>query len=223
MQARIAGFSPSTIGAGLAEIGFTFESFTSSSSTLRCSCGGDSLACVMMQFSHVLGWRRSTWSFYYVCALADRQTNSVTLSFIGFRAEYAPNVATASSLWNSKAPRPMSTGKPSTRNATSRKTVDRTPRHRTRIPQKIDEITSIEMARKARIDLRLFSQVLRDENFDWQRHYRWTVEIGSAEHKAMHRVLNLIQRGAGASTGRARMAHEKPMRLQVDRYALSPR
>ena len=78
----------------------------------------------------------------------------------------------------------------------SRKTVDRTPRHRPRIPQKIDKITSIEMARKARIDLRLFSQVLRDENFDWhKRHYRWTVEIGSAEHKAMHRVLNLISKG----------------------------
>ena len=84
--ARIAGF-PSTIGAGFAEIGFIFESFTSSSSTLRCSCGGGRLACVMMQFSHVLRWRRSIWSFYYVCALADRQTNSVTLSFIGFRAE----------------------------------------------------------------------------------------------------------------------------------------
>lgn len=106
------------------------------------------------------------------------------------------NAATVSSLWNSKAPRPMSTGKPSTRNATSRKTVDRTPRHRTRIPQKIDKITAIEMARKARIDARLFSQVLRDENFDWhKRHDRWTVEIGSAEHKAMQPVLNLISKG----------------------------
>jgi hypothetical protein len=34
--ARIAGFA-SSIGAGFAEIGFIFESFTSSSSTLRCS------------------------------------------------------------------------------------------------------------------------------------------------------------------------------------------
>jgi hypothetical protein len=74
--------------------------------------------------------------------------------------------------------------------------VDRTPRHRTRIPQKIDKITAIETARKARIDARLFSQVLRDENFDWhKRHDRWTVEIGSAEHKAMQPVLNLISKG----------------------------
>ncbi len=36
--ARIADI-PWTIGAGFAEIGFTFESLTSSSSTLRCSCG----------------------------------------------------------------------------------------------------------------------------------------------------------------------------------------
>jgi len=36
--ARIAG-PPCTMWAGLAEIGFTFESLASSSSTLRCSCG----------------------------------------------------------------------------------------------------------------------------------------------------------------------------------------
>ena len=35
---RTAG-SPRTIGAGSAEIGFVFESFTSNSSILRCSCG----------------------------------------------------------------------------------------------------------------------------------------------------------------------------------------
>src|SRR5271169_3478554 len=57
--ARIAGF-PSTIGAGLAEIGFIFESFTSSSSTLRCSCGWGRLVSVMMQFSHAVGQRRRT-------------------------------------------------------------------------------------------------------------------------------------------------------------------
>jgi hypothetical protein len=74
---------------------------------------------------------------------------------------------------------------------------DRTPRRRTHIPQKIDEITAIEMARKARIDPRVFSQVLRDENFDWhKRHGRWTVEMCSAEHKALHRVLSLISKGA---------------------------
>jgi hypothetical protein len=62
--------------------------------------------------------------------------------------------------------------------------------------QRIDKITAIEMARKALIDPRLFSQVLRYENFDsHKRHDRWTVEIGGAEHKAMHRVLNLISKG----------------------------
>jgi hypothetical protein len=44
-----------TIGAGLAEIGFIFESFTSSFSTLRCSCGWARLVCVMLQFSHAVG------------------------------------------------------------------------------------------------------------------------------------------------------------------------
>ena len=88
MQAARIADIPRTIGAGLAEIGFTFESFTSSASTLRCSCGWGRLVCVMMQFSHVLGWGRSISSFHYVCALADRQTNSVTLFFISFRAEY---------------------------------------------------------------------------------------------------------------------------------------
>jgi hypothetical protein len=101
---------------------------------------------------------------------------------------------------------------------------DRTPRRRTHIPQKIDEITAIEMARKARIDPRVFSQVLRDENFDWhKRHGRWTVEMCSAEHKALHRVLSLISKGALTDWLAARMAYEKPMPLQVDRSALSPR
>jgi hypothetical protein len=54
--ARIADI-PWTIGAGLAEIGFTLESFTSSSSTLRCSCGWGRLVCVMVQFSHIVGRR----------------------------------------------------------------------------------------------------------------------------------------------------------------------
>jgi len=49
--ARIAD-SPFTIGAGLAEIGCTFESLNSSASILRCSCGWGRLVCVMMRFSH---------------------------------------------------------------------------------------------------------------------------------------------------------------------------
>jgi hypothetical protein len=52
--ARIAGF-PGTIVVGFAEIGFIFESFMSSSSTLRCSCGWGRLVRFMMQFSHAVG------------------------------------------------------------------------------------------------------------------------------------------------------------------------
>ena len=52
VQARIAAFV-GTIGASLTEIGFTFDSFTSSASTLRCSCGWGRLVCVMMVLSHV--------------------------------------------------------------------------------------------------------------------------------------------------------------------------
>ena len=55
------------------------------------------------------------------------------------------------------------------------------------------KITATQMARKARIDPKLFCEVLRDENFDWhKRHDRWTVEIGSEEHKSMQRVLNMF-------------------------------
>jgi hypothetical protein len=68
--ARSAGF-PSTIGAGFAEIGFIFESFTSSSSILRCSCGWGRLVRVMMQFSHAAGQRRRTqtaaWQRVIIC------------------------------------------------------------------------------------------------------------------------------------------------------------
>ena len=49
------------------------------------------------------------------------------------------------------------------------------------------------MARKARIDPKLFREVLRDENFDWhKRHALWTVEIDSEEHKSMQRVLSMF-------------------------------
>lgn len=61
--ARIAGI-PWTIGAGLAEIGFTLESFTSSRSILRCSCGWGGLACIITRFSHSLGRRGSPHSKY---------------------------------------------------------------------------------------------------------------------------------------------------------------
>jgi hypothetical protein len=55
------------------------------------------------------------------------------------------------------------------------------------------KITAIEMARKAKIDPKQFLAVLRDENFDWhKRNGRWTVEIGSEEHRAMQRVLSMI-------------------------------
>jgi len=53
----------------------------------------------------------------------------------------------------------------------------------------------MEMARKARIDPNLFLAVLRDENFDWhKRNDRWTVKVGSEEHRAMQRVLNMISK-----------------------------
>ena len=55
------------------------------------------------------------------------------------------------------------------------------------------KITATQMARKARIDPRLFREVLYDENFDWhKRSDRWTVEIDSEEHRAMQRVLNMF-------------------------------
>ena len=58
---------------------------------------------------------------------------------------------------------------------------------------KMAKITAIEMARKAKINPRLFCEVLRDENFDWHKHKdRWTVEMGSEQHRAMQRVLRLI-------------------------------
>jgi hypothetical protein len=47
------------MGADFVSIGFIFESFTSSFSTLRCSCGWGRLVCVMAQFSHSVGRRRS--------------------------------------------------------------------------------------------------------------------------------------------------------------------
>jgi hypothetical protein len=57
--ARIAGF-PRTMGAGFAEIGFIFESLTSSSSTFRCSCGWGRLVRVMTPFSHAVRQRGRT-------------------------------------------------------------------------------------------------------------------------------------------------------------------
>jgi hypothetical protein len=48
---RIADI-PWTMGAGLAEIGFALESFTSSASILRCSCGWGRLIRVIGQLFH---------------------------------------------------------------------------------------------------------------------------------------------------------------------------
>jgi hypothetical protein len=54
--------------------------------------------------------------------------------------------------------------------------------------------TAKQMATAAQIDLKLFSEVLRDENFKWHRfNDRWTVEVGSEEHRAMERVLRKIK------------------------------
>jgi len=51
--ARMADCS-SPIGAGFAEIGFILESLRSSASTLRCSCRGGRLVCVI---THILSRR----------------------------------------------------------------------------------------------------------------------------------------------------------------------
>jgi hypothetical protein len=56
--AKIANF-PSAIGAGLAEMGFIFESFTSSFSTLRCSWGWGRLVTVMPLLSHMGCWQKA--------------------------------------------------------------------------------------------------------------------------------------------------------------------
>lgn len=61
LPARTADI-PRTIGAGLAEMGFTLESFTSSFSILRYSCGWGRLVCVMARFSHSVRRRRSPHS-----------------------------------------------------------------------------------------------------------------------------------------------------------------
>jgi hypothetical protein len=59
VQAARVADSPSTMGADFVQTGFIFESFTSSFSTLRCSCGWGRLVCVKAQFSHSVGRRRS--------------------------------------------------------------------------------------------------------------------------------------------------------------------
>jgi hypothetical protein len=57
------------------------------------------------------------------------------------------------------------------------------------------KITAREMAQIGQVSFKLFCQVLRDENFDWHRfNERWTVDVGSAEHRAMERVLQKIYR-----------------------------
>lgn len=56
------------------------------------------------------------------------------------------------------------------------------------------KITAIKMATAARINLKLFREVLCDENFEWHKlNDRWTVEVGSEEHRAMARVLRKIK------------------------------
>jgi hypothetical protein len=94
--ARIAGI-PWTIGAGLAEIGFTFESFTSSCSILRCSWGWGRLVCVMARFSHSVGRRRSphSESTIYEAWFVEILKQSMTLW--GWKKKGGHNAAL---LWN---------------------------------------------------------------------------------------------------------------------------
>jgi hypothetical protein len=57
------------------------------------------------------------------------------------------------------------------------------------------KITATKMATEARIDPKMFREVLCDENFEWHRfNDRWTVEVGSEEHLAMQRVLSKFTR-----------------------------
>ena len=51
--------------------------------------------------------------------------------------------------------------------------------------------TAVDMAKEAGIGPKRFRQALRDEHFRWHQHNnRWTVELGSNEHKAMLQVLD---------------------------------
>ncbi len=80
---------PNTIGAGLAEIGFICESFTSSSSTLRCSCGWGRLVWVMTQFSHVMG-RMSTSSAPFAGMICGNIETFGYYLWVGLAAKYEP-------------------------------------------------------------------------------------------------------------------------------------
>jgi hypothetical protein len=56
-------------------------------------------------------------------------------------------------------------------------------------------ITATKIATEARIDPKVFRELLCNENFEWPRFNDcWTVEAGSEEHRAMERVLNKITR-----------------------------
>ena len=51
-------------------------------------------------------------------------------------------------------------------------------------------IAAEEMAKKAGVNPQTLRQALPEASFPWHAHYdRWTVEIGSAQHEAMQRVL----------------------------------
>lgn len=55
--------------------------------------------------------------------------------------------------------------------------------------------TAVEMAKRARIDPKIFRQALREEKFPWHVHNDyWKVEVGSERHSAMERVLKDVTR-----------------------------
>ncbi len=55
------------------------------------------------------------------------------------------------------------------------------------------EITAKEMAKKAGVGPQRFRNALRKANLPWHTHYdRWTVRLGSPQHRAMERVLNRL-------------------------------
>jgi len=59
--------------------------------------------------------------------------------------------------------------------------------------RKMAMTTAEEMAKQAGVNPKTFRQALREEGFHWHGHYdRWTVAIGSEQHKEMERVLRKL-------------------------------
>lgn len=54
--------------------------------------------------------------------------------------------------------------------------------------------TAEQMAKQAGVNPRVFRKALREERFPWHFEWeRWTVEIGSEQHRAMENVLMKVR------------------------------